>query len=68
MTLSDYITKRSDEGLSLTAAVGELAALLAVNTRTAWRWYEAGEAPPHVRRLLLIWAEATPEQRARWFK
>lgn len=67
MKLTEYIRKRGTEGLSLTAAVNELAALVAVNTRTAWRWVEAGEAPAQVRKLLLIWAEATPEQRDRWF-
>ncbi|MBO5863438.1 MAG: hypothetical protein J6Q59_04135 [Paludibacteraceae bacterium] len=68
MKLTEYIRRRGTEGLSLTAAINELAEMFGIDPRTPWRWNEAGKAPWYIERLLQIWHEATPEQRARWFK
>ncbi|MBQ8238895.1 MAG: hypothetical protein IJZ39_12220 [Oscillospiraceae bacterium] len=68
MKFSEYIEQKAGEGMSLTRTVAELAGLLGVSERTLWRWHEAQNAPRHVELLLSVLVEATPEQRAKWFK
>lgn len=68
MKLSEYTERKAGEGIPLTRTVAELAGLLGVSERTLWRWHEAKNTPRHVELLLRVLVEATPEQRARWFK
>ena len=68
MKLTEYIEARVREGLTLTAAVESLMGVAFAGKSTVWRWYSAGQAPSYAERLMQVWAEATPEQRARWFK
>ncbi len=68
MTLQEFIASRQAEGLSLTAAVGQVVAVSAASPRAVWSWVKGERSEPEsVRRLLQIWAECSPEQRARWF-
>ena len=68
MKLAEYTELKAGEGMPLTRTVAELAGLLGVSERTLWRWHEAQNAPRHVELLLSVMVEATPEQRAKWFK
>lgn len=60
MTASDYISARAEAGLSKTAAVAELAALLDANPSTIWGWLKKEESgttatPERISRFLTIW-------------
>ena len=68
MTLTEYIEARVREGLTLTAAVESLMGVAFAGRSTVWRWYSVGQAPAYAERFMQVWVEATPEQRARWFK
>lgn len=67
MTVQEHIENRRAEGVSLSAAVRELAAITGAGVRSVWRWVDGGEVPPYARRLLVVWQECSPEQRSRWF-
>lgn len=66
-SLQEYIRARACAGKSLSAVIVELAGVVCTAERTVWRWYEANKAPAYAERLLRVWDEATPEQRASWF-
>lgn len=68
MTLTEYLNRRSKEGVSPTSAILDLKVITGAGERTVWNWHKAGKAPAYAERLMLVWVEATPEQRARWFK
>lgn len=67
MTVQEHIENRRAEGISLSAAVRELAAITGAGVRSVWRWVDGGKMPPHAVRLLMVWHECSPEQRDRWF-
>lgn len=67
MTLAEYIALCTWQGHTLTGAMKQLQQLTGTTPRTVWNWYQTGKLPAYAARLMLIWAEATPEQRARWF-
>ena len=67
MTLADFIEHCAQQGLTLTAAMQKLQQLTGTTPRTAWNWYQTGKLPVYAARLMQVWAEASPEQRARWF-
>lgn len=68
MTLREFIAARQADGLSLTAAVGQVVAVSAASPRAVWSWVKGERSEPEsVRRLLKIWTECSPEQRRRWF-
>lgn len=67
MDVNLFIRGRRAEGVSLSAAVRELAAITGAGVRSVWRWVDGGQVPPHAVRLLMVWQECSPEQRSRWF-
>lgn len=62
-----FIQQRQAEGLSLSAAVRELAAVCGASERTVWRWHDGAAMPVWAQRLLRIWSDCDPESRRRWF-
>lgn len=68
MKIAEYVKLQVQEGLSLTAAIEELSTISCAGLRTVWRWHREDKAPAAAERLMQVWAEATPEQRERWFK
>lgn len=68
MKITEYVEARVREGLPLTAAVESLMGVAFAGRSTVWRWYSDGQAPAYAERLMQVWVEATPEQRAKWFK
>lgn len=67
MTLTEYLTLREQEGVNPTTAMLDLKAITGAGERTVWNWHKAGKAPAYAERLMLVWTEALPEQRERWF-
>lgn len=67
MKLAEYIAKKGGEGQNLTSTIDELAAILRINVRTVWAWFQRGEAPPYAQLIMRVLIESTPDQRKRWF-
>ena len=67
MTLQTYTALRLAQGVNLTTAVEEAAAICGSSTRAAWAWHKNGRTPAYAERLLTIHAACTAEQRAEWF-
>lgn len=69
MTFNDYFAQRRAVGeVSLTAAVGELAAVCGASKRTVWRWVQSGAVLPlYAQRLVRVWGECSLDERERWF-
>ena len=67
MTLTEYLTILEREGVNPTTAMLDLKAITGAGERTVWNWHKAGKAPAYAERLMRVWSEASPEQRARWF-
>ena len=63
----EYTKQREEEGVTLSAAVKELACICSVSERSVWRWMDGSDVPPYAAKLLSIWADCTPEQRDTWF-
>jgi hypothetical protein len=62
-----FTKQRVEQGVSLSAAAKELARICGVSERSVWRWLDGAEMPTYAQRLLTIWADSSPEQRAEWF-
>lgn len=65
--MNEFLTQRQAEGMSLSAAVRELASICAASERTVWRWVGGTPVPAWARRLLRVWAECSQYERERWF-
>lgn len=65
--MNEFLTQRQAEGLSLSAAVRELAAVCGASERTVWRWLDGAAMPVWAQRLLRIWSECDQVSRRRWF-
>lgn len=63
----EYTRLRGEEGVSLSAAVKELARICSVSERSVWRWMDGSDVPPYATKLLAIWADSNADQRAAWF-
>ena len=64
----EFTKRRGEEGVSLSAAVKELARICSVSERSVWRWLDGSDVPPYAEKLLAIWADSNADQRAAWFQ